>query len=289
MPVSVAGAALSITVQDPAGASVPSASIWIQSAAGGAPLTLATGSTGSATANGLSPGDYRVSVDKSGFERYERTVTLGDAAQTLVVQLRIAVQESTIRVSGTVSPLANSDPNYRALRDAWPNEGLKVNDLAINRDAGTFNPIGEILPGVGVMLDDYNGVIPDLVFVTHERIGKTLAGGRFQAAPEIVIEILSPGASNERRDRFVKRSLYAARGVAEYWIVDPENRSVELHCRNEAGDPVFVSNIRESNDLSSAFLPGFRGSGSGSARYLSDAAWVPARSSTRDGGLSVAV
>ena len=120
------------------------------------------------------------------------------------------------------------------------------------------HPIGEILPGVGVIFDDYSGVIPDLVFVTREQIGKTLEGGRFHAAPEIVIEILSPGAFNERRDRHVKRSLYAARGVAEYWIVDPENRSVELHCRNEAGDLVFVNNIRESDELTSALLSGLR-------------------------------
>ena len=39
------------------------------------------------------------------------------------------------------------------------------------------------------------------------------------AAPEIVIEILSPGSSNQRRDRQIKLSLYSAREVGEYWIV----------------------------------------------------------------------
>jgi Uma2 family endonuclease len=63
--------------------------------------------------------------------------------------------------------------------------------------------IGRVVPGVGVIFDDYNGVIPDVIFVTHERIRKTLVGGRFHAAPEIVIEILSPGSSNHRRDRHV--------------------------------------------------------------------------------------
>jgi Uma2 family endonuclease len=101
------------------------------------------------------------------------------------------------------------------------------------------HPIGRVVPGVGVIFDDYNGVIPDVIFVTHERIRKTLVRGRFHGAPEIVMEILSPGASNVRRDRQIKRSLYAARGAAEYWIVDPENRSVEVHRRNEAGELVF--------------------------------------------------
>jgi Uma2 family endonuclease len=48
-------------------------------------------------------------------------------------------------------------------------------------------------------------------------------------APEIAIEILSPGSSNERRDRHVKLNLYSARAVTEYWIVDPESRSIEIH------------------------------------------------------------
>jgi len=119
------------------------------------------------------------------------------------------------------------------------------------------HPIGEILTGVGVIFDDYDGVIPDLVFVTNERVRKTLAGGRFQAAPEIVIEILSPGRSNERRDRHVKRNLYAARDVAEYWIVDPESRAIELHRRNAAGELVFDRSILSADELTSDLLPGF--------------------------------
>ena len=119
------------------------------------------------------------------------------------------------------------------------------------------HPIGRIAPGVGVIFDDYNGVIPDLIFVTHERMRKTLRGSRFYAAPEIFIEILSPGASNERRDRNVKLNLYATRGAGEYWIVDPENRGVEIHRRNESGDLTFEQTLREKDELTSALLPGF--------------------------------
>jgi Uma2 family endonuclease len=56
-----------------------------------------------------------------------------------------------------------------------------------------------------------------------------------------------------------ERKVWAsARAVGEYWIVDPETRSVELHCRNEAGDLVSVNSVRENDELTSAFLPGFR-------------------------------
>jgi Uma2 family endonuclease len=119
------------------------------------------------------------------------------------------------------------------------------------------HPIGRIIPGVGVIFDDYNCVIPDLIFVTNERLRKTLPGGRFHAAPEIVIEILSPGSSNQRRDRHVKPTLYASRGASEYWIVDPENRTVEVHSRNEAGELIFEKSLLQGDELTCGLLPEF--------------------------------
>src|SRR5580704_10187306 len=77
------------------------------------------------------------------------------------------------------------------------------------------NPIGRILPGLGIVFDDFNGVIPDLLYVSTDRLQRLLVGNHhLKAAPEIVIEILSPGSSNEDRDRNVKRKLYSTRGVS---------------------------------------------------------------------------
>ena len=138
-PLRLAGATLSVTVHDPSGAVVPWAGISVQPAKGVATLTLTADAAGGATADGLAPGDYRVIIDKTGFERYERVVTLtGNGPQTLTVELKIAVQESSVFVTGKVSPLANSDANYRALRDARPSEAVQVNDLVLKRDAGVF-------------------------------------------------------------------------------------------------------------------------------------------------------
>jgi len=47
-----------------------------------------------------------------------------------------------------------------------------------------------------------------------------------KGAPELVIEVLSP--STRRHDRLVKLDLYQRAGVAEYWLVDPENQSVQV-------------------------------------------------------------
>jgi Uma2 family endonuclease len=44
--------------------------------------------------------------------------------------------------------------------------------------------------------------------------------------PVLVIEVVSPGKENEDRDYRYKRSEYAARGISEYWIVDPLHAQV---------------------------------------------------------------
>jgi len=49
-----------------------------------------------------------------------------------------------------------------------------------------------------------------------------------------VIEVVSPGAANVRRDRDVKLKLYSRRGVDEYWIVDWQRRQIEVYRRREA-------------------------------------------------------
>ncbi|HBY76579.1 MAG TPA: hypothetical protein DEG47_06160, partial [Cyanobacteria bacterium UBA11148] len=44
--------------------------------------------------------------------------------------------------------------------------------------------------------------------------------GHLTAAPELIVEVLSPGVENVRRDQEVKLKLYSSRGVQEYWIVN---------------------------------------------------------------------
>ena len=88
-----------------------------------------------------------------------------------------------------------------------------------------LNPIGIVAPGPGLIFDEFNGVIPDLLFVSNERRAEIASGERVTGAPDLVVEILSPGAANERRDRFHKLQLYSKYGVTEYWIVNPAERS----------------------------------------------------------------
>ncbi|MEM6839875.1 MAG: Uma2 family endonuclease [Cyanobacteria bacterium P01_C01_bin.120] len=47
-------------------------------------------------------------------------------------------------------------------------------------------------------------------------------------APSLIIEVVSPGKANRDRDYRYKRTEYAARGVAEYWIIDPDKQRITL-------------------------------------------------------------
>jgi Uma2 family endonuclease len=48
------------------------------------------------------------------------------------------------------------------------------------------------------------------------------------APPLLVVEVVSPGAENARRDYLEKRNQYEWRGIPEYWIVDPQQQRVTV-------------------------------------------------------------
>ena len=118
------------------------------------------------------------------------------------------------------------------------------------------NPIGRVIATPGLIFSQFSGVIPDLVFYSHARGKEIIANDRLNAAPEIVIEILSPGRENISRDRIAKRQLYAKHGVSEYWIVDSENRSIEIY-RLTGSSLDLLAVLRNDDQITSPVLPGF--------------------------------
>lgn len=117
------------------------------------------------------------------------------------------------------------------------------------------NPMGEILLGPGVILSDYDGVIPDLVYLSNERRDEIATGARINGAPNLVIEILSPGTQNAERDRKVKLKLYRKFGVEEYWIVNPRERSIEVYRAEESGLKLFTTFVSDEVIIT-PLLPG---------------------------------
>src|SRR5712691_3230075 len=119
------------------------------------------------------------------------------------------------------------------------------------------NPIGILVPGTGMILSDYDAVIPDLAFVRNERWDQVVTGEKFTGALDLVIEVLSPGAENRRRDLLVKRQLYGKYGAQEYWVVDSENRLVEVY-RLQVFFLMILRPPRNSDEITTPLLPEFR-------------------------------
>ena len=118
------------------------------------------------------------------------------------------------------------------------------------------NPIGIIVPGTGAVFSDYDAVIPDLVFIRNERWNAVTSGQKITGAPDIVIEIVSPGTENQRRDLQVKRQLYGKYGIREYWIVDPKNSSVLIfHLLGQTLEE--IATLTSDDEYTSPILPGF--------------------------------
>ncbi len=65
---------------------------------------------------------------------------------------------------------------------------------------------------------------PDVIYVRKEN--RAILKDRVRGVPDLVIEVLSPSTS--RRDRLEKFDLYAKHGIAEYWLVDTEARTIEF-------------------------------------------------------------
>ncbi len=118
-------------------------------------------------------------------------------------------------------------------------------------------PLGEIFPEPGLTFAADNDVIPDLVWISHSRLQDAEdPAGHLTRAPELVIEVLSPGPTNTRRDREIKLALYGRQGVDEYWIVDPLAHTIDVYRQGE-GRLAHVDGLTAEDTLTSALLPGF--------------------------------
>lgn len=111
----------------------------------------------------------------------------------------------------------------------------------------------------GVIFSNDDNVIPDVMWISDTRLAIPLdEGGHFQIAPDLVIEVLSPGNENENRDREVKRELYSRQNVLEYWVIDWQNKQVEVYRPDPAIQALeLVATLGEGDSLQSPLLHGF--------------------------------
>jgi Uma2 family endonuclease len=96
-----------------------------------------------------------------------------------------------------------------------------------------FAGLGRVFAApVDVELAPDTVVQPDIVVILSANLDR-ITPSRIIGAPDLVVEILSPGTAGY--DRREKQDAYARAGVGEYWIVDPGAQTVELLTLDQGG------------------------------------------------------
>jgi Uma2 family endonuclease len=93
--------------------------------------------------------------------------------------------------------------------------------------------------------------LPDLMVLTENLANDLYSNQRStinidMLPPALVVEVVSPGKANRDRDYRYKRSEYAARGIAEYWIVDPQESKVTVLLLDNG---LYQENVYQDDDL----------------------------------------
>jgi Uma2 family endonuclease len=126
--------------------------------------------------------------------------------------------------------------------------GRLLGNFVAERDLGIV-----LVAPIDVELSESQSFQPDVVFVARERMG-ILGTQKIGGAPDLVVEVLSP--STGYYDLTAKREVYERAGVVEYWIVDPERRTVEVLALNE-GAYRTVAEVSGTGRATSRLLDGF--------------------------------
>jgi len=96
--------------------------------------------------------------------------------------------------------------------------------------------LGKVFPApLDVLFAEGDYLEPDVIFVKDAHTHLITDRG-VEGPPDLVVEVLSP--STEARDRGVKLERYRFYGVPEYWVVDPDTRTLEVwDLEHGSGEP----------------------------------------------------
>jgi Uma2 family endonuclease len=99
---------------------------------------------------------------------------------------------------------------------------------------------------VDVQLGHHNIVQPDIIVIlaAHQQM---ITPTKIKGIPDLLVEILSP--STMEQDQVLKRQMYEAAGVPEYWIVDPFEHTLTQLIRNEGGS--YESSVQDQHVVAS--------------------------------------
>jgi Uma2 family endonuclease len=104
-----------------------------------------------------------------------------------------------------------------------------------------------------IVFSEYNVVQPDLIYFGPDAARRIRPDEHVRFPPDAAFEVLSP--STARIDRGRKRDLMARYRVPEYWVIDPNERTIEISRLTGSGyaEPLTITNGR----CVSSIIPGF--------------------------------
>lgn len=100
--------------------------------------------------------------------------------------------------------------------------------------------------------EDPNVVQQDVVVICD--LDKINADNKYEGVPTLIVEVLSP--STKSKDMVLKLNLYMKSGVAEYWIVDLEQKSLLQYAFSPERDLSKVTAFRDGDTISSTAFAG---------------------------------
>jgi Uma2 family endonuclease len=95
---------------------------------------------------------------------------------------------------------------------------------------------------------------PDVIFIARENYHRI--GEQYWTGADLVMEVVSPDEESHQRDHHDKRADYAERGIAEYWVVDPQTEQITVLVLDSQHYRLH-GDFAPGQQASSVHLPGF--------------------------------
>lgn len=116
--------------------------------------------------------------------------------------------------------------------------------------------LGQVIPAVfRIRVGDKRFREPDIAFLSSANNKRS--ANRFWSGADLVIEIVSDTPEDRKRDHVDKRADYAAAGIAEYWIIDPQDQTITVYSLAPDNTYPDTPPYRPGQHASSKLLPGF--------------------------------
>ena len=144
--------------------------------------------------------------------------------------------------------------HYPVKRQHWKITDLLSSLLSVYTRTKKLGSVGTEKVMIALTRNDYE---PDLVFFSKEKSDAFTEDQVLFPAPDFVVEILSKRTAT--KDKGVKKQDYAAHGIREYWIVDPERKHIEQYLLFLPHDKQYTPAKIFSMDevIESRVIPGF--------------------------------